>query len=97
MNDGEFKRPMIALLSAGDNVAVALVPIQKGDIVENSGKKIEAMNDIDFGHKIALRDIKKDDNVIKYGEIIGVAKENIMAGSHVHVHNVKSLRADKHE
>ncbi len=97
MNGEELKRSKIVLLSAGDNVAVALVPIQKGDILENSGKNIEARDDIDFGHKIALRDIKKDDNVIKYGEIIGVAKENIMAGSHVHVHNVKSLRADKHE
>ena len=97
MNGEELKRSKIVLLSAGDNVAVALVPIQKGDILENSGKNIEARDDIDFGHKIAMRDIKKDDNVIKYGEIIGVAKENIMAGSHVHVHNVKSLRADKHE
>ncbi len=97
MNAEELKRSKIVLLSAGDNVAVALIPIQKGDIVENSGKKIEATDDIDFGHKIALRDIKKDDNVIKYGEIIGVATENIAVGSHVHVHNVKSLRADKHE
>ncbi len=97
MNEETFIRSKIALLSAGDNVAVALLPIQKGDILENSGKNIEARDDIDFGHKIAMRDIKKDDNVIKYGEIIGVAKENIMAGSHVHVHNVKSLRADKHE
>ncbi len=52
---------------------------------------------MDLGHKIALREIKKDDNVIKYGEISGVAKEKIPAGSHVHVHNVKSLRADRHE
>ena len=38
MNGEELKRSKIVLLSAGDNVAVALVPIQKGDILENSGK-----------------------------------------------------------
>ncbi|MCL4350923.1 MAG: UxaA family hydrolase [Candidatus Thermoplasmatota archaeon] len=97
MSGEMLERQKILLLSVADNVAVAIVPIKKGDVLEIDGKKIGAMDDIDFGHKIALREIKKDDNVIKYGEIIGVAKEKIPAGSHVHVHNVKSLRADRHE
>lgn len=42
------------------------------------------------GHKIALCDIKKGDNVIKYGYPIGHAVEDIKAGEHVHTHNIKT-------
>lgn len=42
------------------------------------------------GHKIALTDIKKGDNVIKYGYPIGHAIEDIKAGEHVHTHNIKT-------
>lgn len=42
------------------------------------------------GHKVALRDIKKGENVIKYGYPIGYALEDIKAGEHVHTHNIKT-------
>ncbi len=42
------------------------------------------------GHKIALTDIKKGENVIKYGYPIGHALEDIKAGEHVHTHNIKT-------
>lgn len=42
------------------------------------------------GHKVALRDIKKGENIIKYGFPIGHATEDIKAGEHVHTHNVKT-------
>ena len=45
---------------------------------------------IPAGHKFALKDIPKGEKVIKYGEVIGIAKENIKNGEWVHVHNVKS-------
>ena len=45
---------------------------------------------IPAGHKIAIKDVKKGEKVIKYGEVIGVAKEDIKTGDWVHVHNVKS-------
>ena len=44
----------------------------------------------DNGHKYALCDIKKGENVIKYGSPIGHATENIKKGDHVHTHNVKT-------
>lgn len=40
------------------------------------------------GHKYALRDIKKGENIIKYGNPIGHATADIKAGEHVHTHNV---------
>lgn len=42
------------------------------------------------GHKIALRDIKKGEDVIKYGYPIGYATEDIKEGEHIHTHNVKT-------
>jgi altronate hydrolase len=42
------------------------------------------------GHKVALTDIKKGENVIKYGYPIGHATEDIKSGEHVHTHNIKT-------
>ncbi len=42
------------------------------------------------GHKYAVRDIKKGENIIKYGQPIGHATENIKKGGHVHSHNMKT-------
>ncbi len=42
------------------------------------------------GHKYALFDIKKGENVIKYGSPIGHATEDIKKGDHVHTHNLKT-------
>jgi altronate hydrolase len=44
----------------------------------------------DNGHKDALCDIKKGENIITYGSPIGHATENIKKGDHVHTHNVKT-------
>lgn len=43
---------------------------------------------IPFGHKVALRDIKKGENIIKYGHPIGHATSDIARGEWVHVHNM---------
>lgn len=42
------------------------------------------------GHKTAIRDIKKGENIIKYGYPIGHALEDIKAGEHVHTHNIQT-------
>ncbi len=42
------------------------------------------------GHKYALFDINKGENVIKYGSPIGHATEDIKKGDHVHTHNLKT-------
>lgn len=45
---------------------------------------------LEDGHKYALCDIAKGENVIKYGNPIGHATEDIKKGSHVHTHNMKT-------
>ena len=50
--------------------------------------------DLKTGHKIALSDIEKGADVIKYGYPIGYATENIRAGESVHSHNMKTKLGD---
>jgi altronate hydrolase len=57
---------------------------------DNIGVCLTACGEIPAGHKYALKDIKKGEKVIKYGEVIGRAKEDIKEGDWVHTHNVKS-------
>ncbi|MDP4133929.1 MAG: UxaA family hydrolase, partial [Bacillota bacterium] len=52
---------------------------------------------LEDGHKYADRDIKKGENIIKYGCPIGHATEDIKKGEHVHVHNVKTNLKDSLE
>ncbi len=48
---------------------------------------------LENGHKYAVRNIKKGENVIKYGYPIGVATEDIPENEHVHSNNLKTLLA----
>jgi altronate hydrolase len=56
--------------------------------------QINRLDNVDInlenGHKYALTDIKKGENIIKYGNPIGHATEDIKKGEHVHTHNVKT-------
>lgn len=45
---------------------------------------------LENGHKYALTDIKNGENIIKYGNPIGHATEDIKKGEHVHSHNMKT-------
>ncbi len=49
------------------------------------------------GHKYALHDIKKGENIIKYGQPIGHATANIKKGEHVHSHNLATNLSGKIE
>jgi altronate dehydratase small subunit len=80
-----------------DHVATAVVEFDPGEIVVVSGVRhghvIEAKERIPVGHKIALRDIAADEEILKYGEPIGVATAHIRAGHWVHVHNCRGVKA----
>ncbi len=52
---------------------------------------------LENGHKYAVRDIKKGDNIIKYGFPIGIAKEDIQADEHIHTHNLKTALSGEQE
>ena len=83
----------------GDGVGVVVVEGVKagqhltGWIMEDD-KDVEvvARNDIPIGHKLALKDYREGDTVIKYGVDIGKVVKPIAKGEHLHVHNLKTKR-----
>ena len=85
------------VMKSADNVATCLADLQAGAAepitVDGNLATVQIKDDIPFGHKIALVNIGLGEQVIKYGEVIGVASRAIAAGEHVHVHNVESVRA----
>lgn len=81
-----------------DSVGVAVANITKGEKVYgtflhgNDFIEVIANDNIPLGHKIALRNVKKDEFVIKYNEKIGKATQDIKVGDWVHTHNLKGAR-----
>lgn len=79
-----------------DNVATAVKDLKKGEeiLIDIEGKEMKVVlnEDIPFGHKFAIADIKKGEDVIKYAEEIGMATSDISKGDYVHVHNIESKR-----
>lgn len=69
-----------------DNVAVALEELKKGEIIDN----IKLLDDIPFGHKVLLNDLKSGENIIKYGNSIGHLTIDCKKGEH----NLKTNLSD---
>jgi len=82
-----------------DNVGVVviekIIPNQEYNcwIMENDkSAKIQSINEIPLGHKIAMSNLNEGDTIIKYGHDIGKVVKSIKKGEHVHVHNVKTKK-----
>ena len=73
-----------------DNVAVALQPLAKGTVIELDDIVVTLTEDIQQGHKFALKNLKNGESIIKYGNPIGHATADIPAGSWIHTHNLKT-------
>jgi altronate hydrolase len=72
-------------LNETDNVLIALLPLLAGD---TSSPGVTTAEDIGAGHKFAARDIKQGEQIVKYGQVIGVATADIAIGCLVHSHNL---------
>ena len=77
------------VLNPADNVATARCTLKKGLKVLVSGSSIVLRQIIPGGHKMSLSSIKRGERLIKYGQIIGFAKTDIIVGDWVHSHNVE--------
>lgn len=73
-----------------DNVAVALQPLTAGTSIDD----LILTEDIPQGHKFALDNISAGNPIIKYGNSIGTASADILKGSWVHTHNIKTGLGD---
>ena len=59
---------------------------------DDSTIEVKALDPVPLGHKVALKDIKSGDTMIKYGHDIGKATAAIGKGRHAHIHNMKTKR-----
>lgn len=80
------------VINRKDNAAVLLENGTKGDIVKINDQEIELLDNIEFGHKVAIGDFQAQDNVYKYGEEIGYALKDIKKGEWIHTHNMGCRR-----
>ena len=86
----ESKAKRALRIHPADDVAVALVALAAGESLDVDGVTVTLAEDVPAGHKVALHDIAKDADVVKYGQPIGKAKCDIFAGAHVHVQNLRT-------
>lgn len=84
------------MMKPKDHVAIALEEIPCGAVVnvacQDQSFTVELRDNIQFGHKFAVRSITQGEDIRKYGEVIGAAVCDITVGQHVHVHNLEGKR-----
>lgn len=73
-------------LNPADNIVIALRDLGSGSVVPDVAAPLAGP--VSRGHKIAARAVAEGENVIRYGQIIGVATRPIAAGEHIHTHNL---------
>ncbi|MET3231629.1 UNVERIFIED_ORG: altronate hydrolase [Burkholderia sp. 1263] len=73
-------------LHDNDDVVIATRQLMSGARIASENLVVAGL--IPPGHKIATRDMAAGEPVKRYNQIIGVAKEPISRGQHVHVHNL---------
>jgi altronate hydrolase len=79
----EKKAPRTLRLNVRDNLIVAIDAVAPGVAAQG----VTATARILRGHKMAAERIAKGQPVLKFGQIIGFASEDIAPGAHIHTHN----------
>ncbi len=72
-------------LHPDDNVVVAAMSLRSSTALAEPG--VTVAKPVPRGHKVATVAIPKNNAVVKFGQVIGYATEDVAAGQHVHVHN----------
>jgi len=79
----------IIKVNSSDNVAVALVNLNAGELISFEGKDITVVSDTKSKHKIALQKFESGDRIIMYGVLVGSANGPIEKGDVLTTENVK--------
>lgn len=88
----------ILLHKADDDVGVAAMNLVLNEVIQavtldgDLVLELKVIEDIPLGHKVAMHPINNGKQIIEYGRPIGIASQNISAGTHVHTHNLKTQR-----
>lgn len=86
------------IMNTEDNVATCVKDVEAGTTVyyrkDAEVKSITAEERIPYCHKIALQDVEKGQDIIKYGESIGKTLSAIKKGHWVSDKNITSVPRD---
>ncbi|MFZ7119319.1 MAG: UxaA family hydrolase [Eubacteriaceae bacterium] len=88
----KFKHDII-IIDNKDNVGTAVRDLANGkeaiaELPDGEKLKIVLLEDIPAYHKVSIKEIIKNENIIKYGFPIGKSAFRIQKGKHVHTHNI---------
>ena len=94
--------PHFLVHNEGDYVAVAVQDVQPGParvVYTRSDREVrlQVMELIRLGHKVAVTDLNAGADVIEFGVRIGRTRRPIRKGEWVHVHNIRSGRWERSE
>ena len=78
--------PALMRLHPADNVVIALADLRPG--AELAELSCPLRDPVPRGHKVATAAIAAGEPVLRYGQVIGAAREAIRPGSHVHTGNL---------
>lgn len=81
-------------LHPNDNVLVAVKTLEASVELTLKETSLKLAQEIPAGHKFACQAIRSGEPILKFGQIIGFATQNIDPGAWVHVHNVSRGEVD---
>ncbi|MFV5694782.1 UxaA family hydrolase [Flavobacterium sp. LB3P122] len=76
-------------VNPSDNVAVALVNLVAGEVINFEGEDITIETDVKMKHKIAMYPFEIGEKIIMYGVLVGKASAAIAKGGFLSTENVK--------
>ncbi|HEX6703254.1 MAG TPA: altronate dehydratase family protein [Albitalea sp.] len=83
--DIKADQPVIRIHPA-DDVVIARRQLMSGTVLPGEGVTVSGL--VPPGHKVAVRAIAAGAPVRRYNQVIGIAKQDIAPGQHVHTHNL---------
>jgi altronate hydrolase len=78
--------PPVLRIHPDDDVVIARTQLVGGTELPGEGVTVAGL--VPPGHKVAVRAIRAGSPVRRYGQVIGVATQDIAPGQHVHTHNL---------
>ncbi|MDD4450978.1 MAG: SAF domain-containing protein, partial [Sphaerochaeta sp.] len=75
-------RARLIQIDPADNVAIVTEAASKGETVSG----LTLLSDIPQGHKVALRDLKKGEAVLRYAVVLGYLLEDVKKGMWINEH-----------
>jgi altronate hydrolase len=88
-NSQNIMQKKLIKVNPSDNVAVALVNLAAGEVINFEGEEITMVSEVKMKHKIALYHFEAGERIIMYGVLVGKASAPIVKGELLTTENVR--------